>query len=340
MRLFDPVVEDAQQHENFRALLRVGNGFNLDVLNDWARGFVDRDSKFVKEFQTTFNSSFWELYLFSALKKFGLDVDFSQSRPDFCIPNVNLNIEATIASNAQSGEPESARLGKAPPLDLNAFNAQTIIRLSGSLTDKHRKYVNSHVTLDHVKNSAYVVAITNFDQPYSFMACQRPIEAVLHGYYVDEERYIATGGREGRLEGEELLRVFKDNGSPVELGMFTTPAYREISAVIFNACANMGKVRALSSDPSPGSIFTALRLNPASDQPHIIKQPKRRYEENLLDGLRVYHNPFALHPLDPTIFRHRSVFQWYFQDNKVFVEQYEGLLLFRCVTTAIQPTPV
>jgi hypothetical protein len=44
--------------------------------------------------------------------------------------------------------------------------------------------------------------------------------------------------------------------------------------------------------------------------------------------------------LDPTIFRHRSVFQWYFQDNKVFVEQYEGLLLFRCVTTAIQPTPV
>lgn len=31
-------------------------------------GFEDRDGKFVKEFQTTFNSSFWELYLFACLR--------------------------------------------------------------------------------------------------------------------------------------------------------------------------------------------------------------------------------------------------------------------------------
>jgi hypothetical protein len=134
MRLFDPIIEDAWQHANFRALLQVGNGFTLDVLNDWARGFVDRDGKFVEEFQTTFNSSFWELYLFATLKKFGLQVDFSKARPDFCIPSLNLNIEATIASNAQTSEPEHVRLGKMPPLDLNVFNKQTIIRLSGSLT--------------------------------------------------------------------------------------------------------------------------------------------------------------------------------------------------------------
>jgi hypothetical protein len=336
MRLFDPVIEGALQHANFRALLQVGNGFNLDVLNDWASGFVDRDGKFDEEFHTTFNSSFWELYLFATLKKFGMQVDFSKTRPDFCVPSMNLNIEATIASNAQGSEPENARLRKAPPPDFNAFNAQTMIRLSNSLAAKHHKYLDSYAKLGHVKNSAFVVAITNFDQPYSFMACQRPIEAVLYGYYVDEERYIATGGQEGRLEGEELLQVFKDNGSPIELGMFTTPAYSEISAVIFSGCANMGKVRALSSDPSPGIFFTALRLNPASDRPHVIRQPKRRYEENLLDGLRVYHNPFATHPLDPTVFRHRSVFQWYFQGDKMFVEQHEGLLLFRCVMTATQ----
>ena len=101
MRLFDPIVEDTKQHENFRALLRVGNGFNLDVLNDWAKGFVDRDGKLVKEFQTTFNSSFWELYLFAVLKKFSMQVDFSKPSPDFCIPASNLNIEATTASNPQ-----------------------------------------------------------------------------------------------------------------------------------------------------------------------------------------------------------------------------------------------
>ncbi|WP_326543684.1 glycosaminoglycan attachment site [Pseudorhodoferax sp.] len=335
MKLFDPVVAEARLHPNLRSILSTGNVYNMDVLQDWARGFVDRDGKFVEEFQTTFNSSFWELYLFAVLKKYGMSVDFSQARPDFCIPSLGLNIEATIASNAQGAEPEFARLGKIPPGDLNIFNLQTIVRLSNSLAAKHRKYIESYAPLGHVQDRPYVVAVTNFDQPFSFMACQRPIEALLYGYYVDEERYIATGGKEGRLQGEELLQVFKDNGSPIDLGLFTTPAYREISAVIFSGCATMGKVRALSSDPNPNIVFTALRLNRSSDRPHLIKEPKRRYQESLLDGLRVYHNPFAQHSLDPALFRHPSVFQWYFQNGEEVVEQREGQLLFRCVNTVL-----
>lgn len=335
MNLFEPVVQTALQHPNFRNLLRVGNGFTLDVLNEWASGFVDRDGKFITEFQTTFNSSFWELYLFAVLKKYGMPVNFTMARPDFCLPRLDFNIEATVASNAQSAMPEHAQLGVAPPADLNAFNLQSIIRLSNSLAAKYRKYMDSYSTLDHVRDRAYVIAVTNFDQPFSFMACQRPIEAVLHGYYVDEERYIASSGREGRLEGEALLKVFKDNGSSIELGMFATPAYREISAVVFSGCANMGKVRALSSDPSLGIVFTALRLNPASDRPHVIREPKRRYEESLLDGLRVYHNPFATYPLAPALFRHPSVFQSFYENDDWVYEQRDGQLLFRSVQTVV-----
>lgn len=339
MNLFEPIVSAAQHHPNFKNLLRMGNRFTLDVLNDWAQGFIDRDGKFVTEFQMTFNSSFWELYLHAVLKKYDMPVDFTKASPDFCLPSKGFNIEATVASSAQGAAPEHLRLGKAPPADLNAFNFRSIIRLSNSLAAKRRKYLESYAALDHVQDRPYVVAVTNFDQPFSFMACQRPIEAVLHGYYVDEERYIASGGGEGRLEGETLLKVFKDNGSPIELGLFTTPAYREISAVIFSSCANMGKVRALSSDPSPGIVFTALRLNPASDQPHIIRAPKRRYEENLLDGLRIYHNPYATHPLAPALFRHPSVFQSFWENDDWVYEQREGQLLFRSVQTAIKSRP-
>lgn len=339
MNLFEPIVSAAQHHPNFKNLLRMGNGFTLDVLNDWAQGFIDRDGKFVTEFQMTFNSSFWELYLHAVLKKYDMPVDFTKASPDFCLPSKGFNIEATVASSAQGAAPEHLRLGKAPPADLNAFNFRSIIRLSNSLAAKRRKYLESYAALAHVQDRPYVVAVTNFDQPFSFMACQRPIEAVLHGYYVDEERYIASGGGEGRLEGETLLKVFKDNGSPIELGLFTTPAYREISAVIFSSCANMGKVRALSSDPSPGIVFTALRLNPASDQPHIIRAPKRRYEENLLDGLRIYHNPYATHPLAPALFRHPSVFQSFWENDDWVYDQREGQLLFRSVQTAIKSRP-
>lgn len=339
MNLFEPIVSAAQHHPNFKNLLRMGNGFTLDVLNDWAQGFIDRDGKFVTEFQMTFNSSFWELYLHAVLKKYDMPVDFTKASPDFCLPSKGFNIEATVASSAQRAAPEHLRLGKAPPADLNTFNFRSIIRLSNSLAAKRRKYLESYAALDHVQDRPYVVAVTNFDQPFSFMACQRPIEAVLHGYYVDEECYIASGGGEGRLEGETLLKAFKDNGSPIELGLFTTPAYREISAVIFSSCANMGKVRALSSDPSPGIVFTALRLNPASDQPHIIRSPKRRYEENLLDGLRIYHNPYATHPLAPALFRHPSVFQSFWENDDWVYEQREGQLLFRTVQTAIKSRP-
>ena len=55
--LFTPVVSESAQHPNFRNIHKQPNVFNCDVLNDWARGFPDRDGKFVKEFQTTFDSS-------------------------------------------------------------------------------------------------------------------------------------------------------------------------------------------------------------------------------------------------------------------------------------------
>jgi hypothetical protein len=57
MDLFTPMVGAEAQHPYFRGIWERPNGFNCDVLNEWARGFQDRDNKFIKEFQT-FNSSF------------------------------------------------------------------------------------------------------------------------------------------------------------------------------------------------------------------------------------------------------------------------------------------
>jgi hypothetical protein len=56
MDLFSPIVTEAEQHPNFRTILKQSNSYNSAVLNGWASGFQDRDGKFVKEFQTTFDS--------------------------------------------------------------------------------------------------------------------------------------------------------------------------------------------------------------------------------------------------------------------------------------------
>jgi hypothetical protein len=336
MDLFTPVVSEEAQHANFRMITKYANTFNEAVLNEWARGFKDRDGKFVKEFQTTFDSSFWELYLFAVMKHFHLDVDFSFSAPDFVITNHSgMNVEATVASHAQGSTPESVKSGAPIPEDLNQFNRQTIIRISNSLAAKRRKYIESYVGLPHVQDRPFVLAVSAFDRPFAMLTCQRAIEAVLFGYYVDEERYLKEGGV---LEGKRIESVTKDNKSPVPVGIFASEDFAWLSAVIFSSNATWGKVRALSSDPNPDVVFQAVRRNLTDVMPLVTKARKADYHESLLDGLRVYHNPNATHELDKDIFRDNDVFQSYYSEEKQdwVYEDRTGLLLFRRVHTAIK----
>jgi hypothetical protein len=199
-----------------------------------------------------------------------------------------------------------------------------------------KRYADSCATLGHVKDRPFVLAVAAVDSPHATLACQRAIEAVLFGYYVDEERYLREGGD---LKGRQIDSVAKDNGSDVGIGIFRDEEFNWLSAVMFSSCATWGKVRALSSDPNPTIVFDAVRYNPNGLRPHIVKAKKSQYTESLLDGLRVYHNPQATHKLDPRVFCHRDVFQSYFSessDDWVY-EHREGLLLFRRIETFVSP---
>ncbi|GLH77031.1 hypothetical protein SSBR45G_19390 [Bradyrhizobium sp. SSBR45G] len=336
MDLFTPVVEPALQHPYFRSILARPNGYNCDVLNDWARDFVDRDGKFVDEFQRTFDTCFWELYLFAVLKKYGLHVDFSHEAPDFHVTeHGGFNIEATVALHAKNSTPEYEKAGQKVPPDLNEFNRRVIIRITNSISTKQKKYSQSYAKLAHVQHRPFVLALTAVDNPHARLACQRAIEAVLHGYYVDEEKFLREGGE---LKGQQQESVLKDNGSPVELGIFNKPEFSWLSAVMFSSCATWGKVRALSSDPNPNVFFDTVRYNPNGTTPAAARTRRSQYTEGLLEGLRIYHNQNADRPLDPKVFRHRDVFQAYSRetDEDWVYEFREGLLLFRQVCTVLQ----
>ena len=106
MNFFLPVVDTLDFHENFKRVLIKNNKPAQKLFNEWASGFVDRDTKLIKEFQTTFNSTFWEVYLFAVLKEYRLNVNFNYSSPDFSIINPNIIIEATTANAANNKTPE------------------------------------------------------------------------------------------------------------------------------------------------------------------------------------------------------------------------------------------
>jgi hypothetical protein len=63
----------------------------------------------------------------------------------------------------------------------------------------------------------------------------------------------------------------------------------------------------MSGDPDV--IITAIYENRVEGGQTVFKGPNQYYRENILDGLRVYHNPFAAHPLDLSLFDRPEVFQ-------------------------------
>jgi hypothetical protein len=334
MDLFTPVVPEGAWHPNFAVQIQRPNRWNRHVVAEWATGFVDRDAKFVQEFQTTFNSCFWELYLNAVLRERGCTLDFGYKSPDFAITGPKpFVVEAAIASHAEGELPEHRRADAKIPDDLNELNREAILRLSNALHGKYRKYKTHYAQLQHVAGRPFVIALAPFDRPNFNLSCQRAIEALLYNYYVDEERWIAEGAQEVPAPKSHLYSVKKATGADVELGMFQNRLMPEVSAAIFSTCATWGKVRALSSDPNPNIVFTALRLNLTGPKPHRIEAKKSEYQESLLDGLRIYHNPDAIYPLDPAIFRSPDVMQSYYsqdaQDWKY--EQRDGHLLFRTV---------
>lgn len=341
MKLFDPIVPREAWHPNFAALMGRRNGWNEAVLENWAEDFVDRDGKFVQEFQRTFNSSFWELYLNAALRERGCSVNFGFRSPDFVVTAPSpFSIEAVIANNARDALPEHSHHRAELPEDLNEFNRQAILRLSNALQSKYTKFRKQYDALPHVTGRPFVIALAPFDRPNFGLQCQRAIEALLYSYYVDEEEWIGAGVSDTPAPKAELVTVRKHETAEVPHGLFLTDSMPEVSAVIFSSVATWGKVRALSADPNPNVIFSALALNTTSPVPHQIVARKADYGEKLLDGLRVYHNRGARYPLDPAIFRADEVMQSYWSkpDNDWIHEQHDWQLLARQVRTQQPPT--
>lgn len=311
MDMFTPVVPPERFHPNYANCLARRNPWNEAVVARWADGFIDRDGKFVGEFQTTFNSCFWELYLHAVLKKAGCVIDFAHHAPDFVVTDpVPFAVEATVALNAKDAPPEWTPLHPdLRPRDLNEFNRVAMVRLLNSISEKTKKYHKSYRHLPHVSGKPFVLAVTPFDQPFFYLQVHRAVEAVLYDHYVDEQDYLDDPSRFSSLGAKNLKAVRKSGTAELPLGIFNDPSHAHISAVVFNSSATWGKVRALGDDPNPFVFFTAVRADPATGDVYVFRGPKARYSETLFDGLRVYHNPHATHPLDWRVFQEPGAFQ-------------------------------
>lgn len=329
MKLFDDVVPLDKQHPIYRLIKDHRFGPERAVLEEWAEGFVDRDGKFCHEFQKSFEPCLWELYVHAYLKHVGAQIDFSFHAPDFVVSgDQEYCVEATIAAPPVGGKPAYGWGYADIPEYFNKFNSEATLRICNSFTAKVRKYRETYSQLSHVNDKPYVIAIASYDRPFSHMAVSRPIVSALYGLYYDEDLTLAKC--EKNVINYNVESVIKSGLTNVPLGYFTNASYSDVSAVIYSCLATWGKVRALAVNPTADSIYTTFHPNSNNIHATVLHTPKAQYKEHLLDGLYVFHNPFAANPLDTNALTHPRIAQAYVAaDGEIRFEAPDDFLLLR-----------
>lgn len=90
--------------------------------------------------------------------------------------------------------------------------------------------------------------------------------------------------------------------------MFSDDTYKDVSCVVYGLLATWGKVRALADAPDRKIQFTTLHpSNSRGLAPDVRTATKANYVEHLLDGLYVFHNPYAERPLPANILDHERL---------------------------------
>lgn len=298
--LFTPQVPRDRWHPNFVRVHDHASSAEREVLLKWSEGFRDRDGKFVKEFQTTFNSSFWELYLHALFTALGCQLDQSQSRPDFVITDGPLGkvvAEAVITQNPSGGSPEWAfrfddqiwQQDRETLLDLAS------LRLAQAIDTKHQKWRVGYSQLPHCQGMPYLVCVAPFEQP---LAALQGTEAI--------DRVLFKGPRpllsdDGHRTGHTLTgAAFKSSGATVPFGLFTDSRMSDVSGVLFSSLATWSKVRAMAGGTENPAVFQWSRLTENGFESSVARAGE--YEETLEDGAHLFVNPHAATPVDPDRF--------------------------------------
>ena len=319
-------VPDDKLHNKFivlRDVLKFSG--EQEILNEWVKGFDDRDGKIVKEFQTSFHSSFWEFYLFSVFKECGFAIDFSKNRPDFIISKPHeIYVEAVVSEIKQNGRKEEERnlddiLSMVEPhvggKEFNEFLNEAIVRYSNSIHSKKKKYVNEYLHLDWIKKEVpFVIALASYSQVNYGKEFHYPLMALLYGYYFNP---LANSY-------DKLSEVTKPGTtSRIPIGLFGTEEMREVSAVIFSCTLTLGKLTALSKSQETNSLDLnyVLNIRHDYDEPNFkLQEVSTDSPEELSDGLFIFHNPNAKNKLSLDVFKGSNAVQVYVEGNAIKFE--------------------
>ncbi len=309
MDFFTPIAPKERLNADFTTISTLeGYSPAVGLMRPMMRWYEDADGNFVEQFQTTgFDTRLWELYLFAVLVEAGYVFDKSVAVPDLQARNARgeLCVEATTINPSRNKKGE---LVPPPPLEepeqIEAFQQQYMpIRYAGALTAKLEK---RYWEKENVKGRPLVLAIQDFHAPMSMVMSRTALPIYLYGMVWDWTRN--SSGELVIIPRKVASHVWGTKAVPS--GFFGLPNSENVSAIIANASATISKFNRMGVLAGFGSKRvrlirkgTAANPDPNSEMPvvfvHEVNAPD--YSETWMEGMDIYHNPRALHPLHPSM---------------------------------------
>ncbi|WP_081481166.1 hypothetical protein [Saccharomonospora azurea] len=305
---FTPVVDTNKLHPNF---LRISSGDEFsaarEIISAMMRWHEDVDGNFVEQFQTVaFDARLWELYLFATLTEANLEVSHPKPAPDFLAHGLDgeFALEATTINPSANGAGHSKTIPRFQTAEERTAYVQHYlpIRYAGPLTSKLQK---RYWEKPSAAGKPLVFAVQDFHNLMSMTYSGSALPIYLYGV-VHHTQYDPNG----RLTiHTSKIEEHKWGTKVVKSGYFFQRGAENISAVIFNSGGTIAKFNRMGVSAGFGAKNiilirhgTAWNPNPdASTAIPFMHFVTEGYPETWIEGMDVFHNPNAVHPLDPEL---------------------------------------
>jgi hypothetical protein len=280
--------------------------------------FEDSDGNFVEQFQTSaFDARTWELFLFAYLVDAGFAVERTHPSPDFICrrDGASLALEA-VTANPSCGVAMPTTLEALRRLDdepieerLRRIEHEQPIRLGSPL---YSKLTRRYWELDHVGEIPLILAIESFAAEDALYFSDTALGSYLFGLWAVPSRDIATR----RLIVRHLpMLEHRVGDKAIPSGFFNQPDAEHVSAVLFGNTGTFPKFGRMAVQI--GLESDQVRMwrrgfcydhDPNASEPlwfayEVAERPEEwGFAESWGEGLSLYHNPRALHPVDEGLF--------------------------------------
>ncbi|NEX91197.1 hypothetical protein [Caulobacter sp. 17J65-9] len=307
--LFAPI-EGAARLDDAYVLLRDGfdHAAAKAMLQEITRWFPDLDGHFVREAQTTgFSARIWELYLWAAFRALDFDIGYGSPVPDFALTKggQRLFVEATTVSGK---EPFTTSIGPGAPKEptgpiFTYLEHEMAQKFGSPLFSKLKK---RDWEKPHVAGHPFLLALADFHAPGSMRWSAGALPQYLYGL-----KSVLTPDADNRLmemfiPGED--HVVGDKRVPTNF--FAQPGAENVSGVLFSNAGTLAKFNRMGVRAGFGDAWVSLVREGVLVDPQVFGSEERfkfdvespAYQEDWWDEMILFHNPNALHPVDPALF--------------------------------------